>query len=94
MGGEFPGGGHSNPLQYSCLENPMDREAWWATVPGVTKSDTTEATEQKQEAQKTDQDPVKLVNKPVKSFAQKNDPMLNFKNLLSNTNNMYTFNMS
>ena len=25
-------------LQYSCLENPMDREAWWATVPGVTKS--------------------------------------------------------
>ena len=26
------GGGHSNPLQYSCLENPMDRGAWWATV--------------------------------------------------------------
>ena len=31
-----PGGGHGNPLQYSCLENPMDREAWWATVPGIT----------------------------------------------------------
>ena len=31
--GRSPGGGHSNPLQYSCLENPMDREAWWATVP-------------------------------------------------------------
>ena len=31
-------GGHSNPLQYSCLENPMDRGAWKATVPGVTKS--------------------------------------------------------
>ena len=28
-------GGHGNPLQYSCLENPMDREAWWAIVDGV-----------------------------------------------------------
>ena len=36
--GRFPGGGNGNPLQYSCLENPMDREAWWATVHGVTKS--------------------------------------------------------
>ena len=33
----FPGEGNGNPLQYSCLENPMDREAWWATVHGVTK---------------------------------------------------------
>ena len=41
--GRSPGGGHGNPLQYSCLENPMDRGAWWATVHGVTKeSDTTE----------------------------------------------------
>ena len=31
--GRFPGGGHGNPLQNSCLENPMDRGAWWATVP-------------------------------------------------------------
>ena len=30
VSGRFPGGGHDNPLQYSCLENPMDREAWWA----------------------------------------------------------------
>ena len=30
--GRCPGGGHSNPLQYSCLENPMDRRAKWATV--------------------------------------------------------------
>ena len=30
----FPGGGHGNLLQYPCLENPMDRGAWWATVPG------------------------------------------------------------
>ena len=36
--GRPPGGGHGYPLQYSCLGNPMDRRAWWATVPGVTKS--------------------------------------------------------
>ena len=36
--GRSPGGGHGNPLQYSCLENPMDREAWWAVVHGVIKS--------------------------------------------------------
>ena len=38
--GRSPGGGNSNPLQYSCLENPMDRGAWWATVRGVAKSRT------------------------------------------------------
>ena len=36
--GRPPGGGHGNPLQYSCLENPMDRRAWWAVVHGVAKS--------------------------------------------------------
>ena len=36
--GRSPGGGNGNPLQYSYLENPMDREAWQATVQGVTKS--------------------------------------------------------
>ena len=35
-----PGGGHGNPLQYSCLENPMDRAAWRATAHGVAKSQT------------------------------------------------------
>ena len=35
----FPGGGHGDPLQYSCLENPMDRGAWWAMVHAVAKSD-------------------------------------------------------
>ena len=35
-----PGEGNGNPLQYSCLENPMDRGAWWATVHGVAKSRT------------------------------------------------------
>ena len=35
--GRFPGGGHGNPLQYSCLENPMDRGAWQATVHRVAK---------------------------------------------------------
>ena len=36
--GSSPREGNGNPLQYSCLENPMDRGAWWATVHGVTKS--------------------------------------------------------
>ena len=36
--GRSPGGGHGNPLQYSCLENPMDRGAWRATVHGVAQS--------------------------------------------------------
>ena len=36
--GRSPRGGHVNPLQYSCLENPMDTGAWWATVHGVAKS--------------------------------------------------------
>ena len=38
--GRSPGEGHGNPLQYSCLENPMDRGAWWDTVHGVAKSQT------------------------------------------------------
>ena len=38
--GRSPGGGHGNPLQYSCLENPKDRGVWWATVQGVAKSRT------------------------------------------------------
>ena len=36
----IPGRGHGNPLQYSCLENPMDRGAWWATVHRVATSQT------------------------------------------------------
>ena len=36
--GRSTGEGNHNPLPYSCLENPMDRETWWATVHGVTKS--------------------------------------------------------
>ena len=42
--GSFPGEGNSNPLQHSCLENPMDRGAWWATVHRVPESRTTEVT--------------------------------------------------
>ena len=38
--GRSPGGGHGNPSQYSCLENPMDKGAWWATVHRVTESQT------------------------------------------------------
>ena len=40
--GRYPGEGNGNPLQYSCLENPMDGGAWWAAVHGVTESDMTE----------------------------------------------------
>ena len=38
--GRYPGGGHGNTLRYSCLENPMDRGAWRATVHRLTKSQT------------------------------------------------------
>ena len=38
--GQSPGEGNGNPPQYSCLDNPMDRGAWWATVHGVTNSGT------------------------------------------------------
>ena len=38
--GRSPGERNGNPLQYSWLENPMDRGAWWATVPGIAKSRT------------------------------------------------------
>ena len=38
--GRSPGEGNDNPLQYSCLENSMDRRAWWATIHGVAKSPT------------------------------------------------------
>ena len=40
VSGRSPGGGHGNPLQYSCLENPMDRGAWWASVHRVEMSQT------------------------------------------------------
>ena len=38
--GRYPGGGKGNPVHYSCLGNPMDRGAWWATVHGAAKSQT------------------------------------------------------
>ena len=38
--GRFPGGGNGNPLQYSCLRNPMERRAWWATVHRAAKRQT------------------------------------------------------
>ena len=44
--GRSSGEGNCNPLQYSCLENPIDRGAWWATVHGVAESDMTEQLKQ------------------------------------------------
>ena len=47
--GRSPAEGNSNPLQYSCLGNPMDRRSWWATVNGVTKElDRTQQLKQQQ----------------------------------------------
>ena len=43
--GRSSGGGCGNPLQYSCLENPIDRGAWWTTVGWFAESDKTEATQ-------------------------------------------------
>ena len=45
--GRYPGERNGNSLQYFCLENPMDREPWWATVHGVSKSDMTEQLDNK-----------------------------------------------
>ena len=42
--GRSPGGGNGNPLQYSCLENPMDRGAWQAAIHSIAEPDTTEVT--------------------------------------------------
>ena len=42
--GRYPGGGHGNTLQYSCLGNPMDRRTWWATVHRIAELNATEAT--------------------------------------------------
>ena len=49
--GGSPGGGNGNPLQYSCLENSMDRGAWQATVHGVAKSQTWLSTQESTQLQ-------------------------------------------
>ena len=64
-----PGGEHGNPLQYSCLGNPMDREAWWATAHGVTKSRTWLSTQAHSFFQRTEEGAVRKQSKTVRSFA-------------------------
>ena len=62
--GRSPGTGHGNPLQYPCLENPLDTGAWWATVHGVTESGTTEVTQHAQIGlQRDKKDAARLVRK-------------------------------
>ena len=51
--GRSPGEGNGNPIQYSCLENPMDSGAWWATVHGVEKSQTRLSDKKKKEKGKS-----------------------------------------
>ena len=53
--GRSPGGGHGNPLQCSCLENPRDRGAWWAAISGVTQSQTQLKRLQQQQQQQQQQ---------------------------------------
>ena len=51
--GRYPGEGNGNSLQFFCLENPMDRVAWWATVHGVTKeSDTSQGLKNNSKSEK------------------------------------------
>ena len=50
--GRSPGEGNGNPLQYSYLENPMDRGAWWATVHGVTRVGHDLATEEREKRER------------------------------------------
>ena len=52
--GRSPGGGHGNPFQYSCLENPMDRGPWWATVHRVAKRHNGETQQQQQKLEDGD----------------------------------------
>ena len=58
--GSVPGVGNGNPLQYSCLENSIDREAWWAIVHKVAKSQTRLSTKQQQTKKFASQDSCKV----------------------------------
>ena len=67
--GRSLGGGNGNPLQYSCLKNPMDRDAWWATVQSLKESDTTEHSTAQQQKNKL---LIKRQFSDLKNFGGKN----------------------
>ena len=64
-----PGVGSGNPLQWSCLGNPMDREAWWATVHGVAKSQTRLSTYAQKKKKKKKNPALPLISSPDRFFS-------------------------
>ena len=69
--GRSPGAGNSNPLQYSCLENPTDRGAWWATDHGVPKSRTRLNTQHTHYVPSPPPSPICNIKQTLKTTAEK-----------------------
>ena len=89
--GRSPGGGHGNPLQYSCLENPMDRAAWRAIVHGVAELDMTEATQHTHRHTCAYFRKKILVQKKKKVFSQYHHSAITTVNILMSVLRDFTF---